>query len=196
MYGWPLIWLVWIQILCLCLNSNRFTFLAKSKPVKLEVSLSGLLPLTKWAIDWGKIKKPYWSQIEDLSRLEPNENSRGRSLRSYNRHEPSYTMETEFHSSGSIAGGGVKPGAGNSGNGRSKRRPSIVSNASKTPHFQTPSAATTIPPILEKQPGITEQVKASFRDLFEACDRSKSPNFVYMYQLQWPILCTLKVLWS
>ena len=102
--------------------------------------------------------------IEDLSRLDPKDGSMGggRSVRNFNRHDPSYTMETEFHSSGSIAGSGVRPGShgANSGNGRSKRRTSLVSNTSqrsKQPHYATSSA--TVPPMLEKQPGITEQVK-------------------------------------
>jgi len=98
--------------------------------------------------------------IEDLSRLDPKDGSKGRTLRGLNRHDPSYTMETEFHSSGSIAGGGVRPGGGpHSGNGKSKRRTSLGSNASqrsKQPAFAAPSTA--VPPIMEKQPGITEQV--------------------------------------
>ena len=104
--------------------------------------------------------------IEDLSRLDPKEGSKGRSaVRAFNRHDPSYTMETEFHSSGSIAGSGVRPGShgANSGNGRSKRRTSLVSNSSqrsRQPPYATASA--TVPPIIEKQPGITEQVNPFF----------------------------------
>ena len=37
----------WIQLLCLCGVSNRFTFSVKSKPVKKEVSRSVMLPLIK-----------------------------------------------------------------------------------------------------------------------------------------------------
>ena len=99
--------------------------------------------------------------IEDLSRLDPSESSRSRSVRAFNRFDPNYTMETEFHSSGSITGAGNRSGGhgGSSGNGKSKRRTSIVSNASKTSRQVFTTATTTVPPIVEKQPGITEQVK-------------------------------------
>ena len=45
-YGWPPVWLLLIQLLCLCLINNRFTCSGKSKPVKLEVSRAVILPLT------------------------------------------------------------------------------------------------------------------------------------------------------
>ena len=102
--------------------------------------------------------------IEDLSRLDPvTEGSRSRAVRLFNRFDPNYTMETEFHSSGSITGGGNRSGGqgGASGNGKSKRRASIVSNASRSSRqpFTTAATTTTVPPpVVEKQPGITEQV--------------------------------------
>ena len=45
LYGWPPVWLLWIQLLCLCIIYNRFACLAKSKPVKQEVSCTVILPL-------------------------------------------------------------------------------------------------------------------------------------------------------
>ena len=47
LYDWPPVWLVTIQLLCLCLIHNTFTRLAKSEPVKQEVSRTLILPLTK-----------------------------------------------------------------------------------------------------------------------------------------------------
>ena len=97
--------------------------------------------------------------IEDLSRLDPLDKSRGLNARIYNRYDANYTMETEFHSSGSINTGPTGTG-GSSGNGMSKRRLSLVSNSSRTshqPHYSA-SSTVTVPPIAEKQPGITEQV--------------------------------------
>jgi hypothetical protein len=99
--------------------------------------------------------------IEDLSRLDPLETPLGRSVRAYNRYDANYTMETEFHSSGSLTGGGGGPGGpgGSSGNGMSsKRRLSVVSNSSRSSR-QPFTTAATVPSIIEKQPGITEQVK-------------------------------------
>jgi hypothetical protein len=99
--------------------------------------------------------------IEDLSRLDPLETPLGRSVRAYNRYDANYTMETEFNSSGSLTGGGGGPGGpgGSSGNGMSsKRRLSVVSNSSRSSR-QPFTTATTVPSIIEKQPGITEQVK-------------------------------------
>ena len=101
--------------------------------------------------------------IEDLSRLDPIDTSRGLSSRLYNRYDANYTMETEFHSSGSLNTGPTGTG-GSSGNGMSKRRHSLVSNSSRTsrqPHYSA-SSTVTVPPMVEKQPGITEQVKINF----------------------------------
>ena len=55
MYGWPPVWLVWIQLLCLCLINNRFTCLVKSKPVK-HVSCTAILPPTVKIL-------PFWIKI-------------------------------------------------------------------------------------------------------------------------------------
>ena len=48
LYGWTPVWIVWIQLLCLCLINNIFTCSAKSKPVKQDISHIVILPLTKW----------------------------------------------------------------------------------------------------------------------------------------------------
>ena len=47
LFGWPAVWLVRIQLLCLCLINNILTCLAKFKPVKQEVSRTVILPLSK-----------------------------------------------------------------------------------------------------------------------------------------------------
>ena len=48
-------WLVRIQPFCFIKTVNRFTCLAKSKPVKQEVSRIVILPLTKWVFSgWYK----------------------------------------------------------------------------------------------------------------------------------------------
>ena len=44
LYGWPPIYFVEVQLLCLCWISNCFTRLVKSKPVKQEVSRIVILP--------------------------------------------------------------------------------------------------------------------------------------------------------
>ena len=44
LYGWRPVYLVWIQLLCLCWINNSFTCLVKSKAVKQEVSRTVVLP--------------------------------------------------------------------------------------------------------------------------------------------------------
>ena len=41
------VWIVWIQLVCLCSINNRLTYLVTSKPVKQEVSRTVILLLTK-----------------------------------------------------------------------------------------------------------------------------------------------------
>ena len=48
MYYCPPVALVCIQLLCLCWNSNRFTCLDKSKPVKQEVNCTVIHSLTRY----------------------------------------------------------------------------------------------------------------------------------------------------
>ena len=46
MYGWPPVWMVRVQLLCLYWIRFRFPSLVESKPVKQEVSHTVILPLT------------------------------------------------------------------------------------------------------------------------------------------------------
>ena len=46
LYGWPLVYFVWIQLLCLCWMSNSVICLFKTNPVKQEVSCTVILPPT------------------------------------------------------------------------------------------------------------------------------------------------------
>ena len=47
LYSWTPNLYFRIQLLCLCWMNNKFTYLATTKPVKLELSHTGILPLTK-----------------------------------------------------------------------------------------------------------------------------------------------------
>lgn len=95
--------------------------------------------------------------IEDLSRLDPPDNPTQR--RTFARHDTGFTVETEFQSGG---GGSASMGKGSaSGVLGSLRKTSLVSNNSKSSKQQQQQQppTTIVPTIVEKQPGITEQVR-------------------------------------
>ena len=57
LYSWPPVYFVWIRLICICLTSNSFTCLVKSKPVKQEVSRIVILPSPLWWVLSGSSRR-------------------------------------------------------------------------------------------------------------------------------------------
>ena len=64
LYGWPSVWLIRIQLFCLCWIWYRFTSLAESKPVKQEVSSTVILPGHRRATPY--LVSLWWRAIASL----------------------------------------------------------------------------------------------------------------------------------
>ena len=63
-YCWPPVYLVWIQLLCLCWISISFNWFVKSKPVKQEVSHTVILPpLVSPSVLWFRLVLPLLKEV-------------------------------------------------------------------------------------------------------------------------------------
>lgn len=105
--------------------------------------------------------------IEDLSRLDPTDHPTQR--RVFTSHDTGFTVETEFQTGGPINGGGrsASIAKGTAGGVLGPlRKTSLVSNNSRSSkqhqqqQQQSLPPASVVPSLVEKQPGITEQVRS------------------------------------